>query len=271
MQLLLDAVDDLQRVHTLTHDDDSADGLSLAVPFRHTFADVGSEAHSSQIAHQDRCPILTADCNGCEIIKGAEITEAADHVLRAAQVKNPTANFICAHLYFVDDCRKRYAIGKQLVGIELHLILPDEAADAGDLSNPRNGLQGIAQVPVLQATQIGKTMFAALIDDGILIDPTSPRRIGADGRMYVLRQTSADLLQVFDDARTRPIEVRTVLENYIDVGITQHGLRAHSFNMRGSQQTGDDGIGHLIFDDIGWLACPLSMNDHLHIGDIRQC
>src|SRR5258708_8708633 len=41
--------------------------------------------------------------------------------------------------------------------------------------------------------------------------------------------------------------------------------------MRRSQQAGDDGIGHLVFDDVGRLACPTRMNDHLHIRDVRQC
>jgi hypothetical protein len=114
------------------------------MPLRNPFADIRAEAHRSQIAHQDRCPILAADGNRSEIIQRAQIAEPADHVVRAAQVENATADFIRAHLYFVDDGRKRNAIGKQLVGIELYLILPDEAADAGNFGNSGHGLQGIA-------------------------------------------------------------------------------------------------------------------------------
>ena len=40
--------------------------------------------------------------------------------------------------------------------------------------------------------------------------------------------------------------------------------------MRRGQQTGHDRIGHLVFDDIGRLACPARMNDHLHVRDIGQ-
>jgi hypothetical protein len=67
-------------------------------------------------------------------------------------------------------------------------------------------------MPVLQAAQVGKTVFAALIDDGILVDPACARRIGANRRVHVLRQTPADLLQVFDDTRARPVEIRAVLK-----------------------------------------------------------
>ena len=111
-------------------------------------------------------------------------------------------------------------------------------------------------MPVLQAAQVGKTVLAALVDDGILVDPACARRIGADRRMYVLRQPPADLLQVFNDPRARPVEVRAILKDYIDVGIPEHGLRANGFDMRGGQQAGDDRIGHLVFDDVGRLTRP---------------
>ena len=119
------------------------------MPLRNTFADIRAEAHRSQIAYQNRCPILAANGNRSEVIQRTQIAETADHVVCAAQVKNATADFIRAPLYFVDDCRKRDAIGKQLIGIKLYLILLDEAADAGNFSHSRHSLQRIAQMPIL--------------------------------------------------------------------------------------------------------------------------
>src|SRR5277367_2790610 len=239
------------------------------MPLGNTFANIWAEAHCSQIAYQDRCPVFAADGNGGEIVQRTEIAETANDVVCAAQVKNAAADLTRAHLYLVDDGRQRNAIGKQLVGIKLYLILLYEAADAGDLSHSRHGLQRIAQMPVLQATQVGETVLAALVDDGILIDPACTCCIGTNGRMHVLRQTPADLLQVLDHTRSSPVDVRSVLKNDIDVGIAQHGLCANSFDMRGSQQTGNDRVSHLVFDHIGRLACPTRVNDHLHVGDIR--
>ena len=89
--------------------------------------------------------------------------------------------------------------------------------------------------------------------------------------MHILRQTSADLLQVFDNTRTRPVKVGAVLKHHIDVGVAEHGLCAHGLHMRRGEKTGHDRIGHLIFDDIGRLSFPGCVDDHLHIGDIRQC
>ena len=254
----------------LTHDDDAADGFSFAIPLRDSFADIGAEAHRSQIAQQDGRSVLAADGNRSQIIQRAQIAETADHVLRPAQIEHTTADFIRAHLYLVDDRRKRNAIGEQLVGIELYLILPDEAADAGDLSNAGHGLQGIAQMPVLQAAQVGKAVLAALIDDGIFVDPACARCIGADRRMHVLGQPPADLLQIFNDTRTRPVEISAILENYVDIGVPEHRLSANCFHMRRSQQAGDDRIGHLVFDHVGRFTGPGRVDDDLHIRDVRQ-
>ena len=81
--------------------------------------------------------------------------------------------------------------------------------------------------------------------------------------MHVLGQSALDLLQVFDDARARPVEIRAVLEDDEDIRIAEHRLRAHGLDMRRSQQAGDDRIGHLVFDDVGRLARPIRVDDHL--------
>ena len=43
-ELLLYAVDDIQRIHALTHDDDAADGFAFAVPLGDPFANIRAEA-----------------------------------------------------------------------------------------------------------------------------------------------------------------------------------------------------------------------------------
>ena len=59
-------------------------------------------------------------------------------------------------------------------------------------------------------------------------------------------------------------------KDHEDIGIAKHRLRAHGLHMRRGEQAGDDRIGHLVFDDVGRLACPACVNDHLHVGDVRQ-
>src|SRR5882757_836229 len=113
-------------------------------------------------------------------------------------------------------------------------------------------------------------MFAALVDDGILIHPACARRIRTDDGMYAFWQTPADLLQVFNDTRARPIEVGAIQKDNIDVGVSEHSLGADGFYMRRGKETGNDRIGHLVLYYIGWLTRPGCMNDHLHVRDVRQ-
>ena len=54
LQLLLDAVDDVQRVLAVAHDDDAADRFALAVEFRDAAPQVRAEMHGADILHIDR-------------------------------------------------------------------------------------------------------------------------------------------------------------------------------------------------------------------------
>ena len=123
----------------------------------------------------------------------------------------------------------------------------------------------IAQVPVLEASQVGKTLFVIVIDEHIFIDPTSARCIGTNGRMYVCRKPSGDRLQVLHDPRTGPIDIRPVFEDHEDIGVIEHGLRAYRFHPRCGQQGRHDRVRNLIFISVGGLTLPVGMNDDLHV------
>ena len=43
-----------------------------------------------------------------------------------------------------------------------------------------------------------------------------------------------------------------------------------AFTLRRGQQRGHDRVSDLVLDDVGRLAIPIRMNDHLDVGDVRQ-
>ena len=88
--------------------------------------------------------------------------------------------------------------------------------------------------------------------------------------MNVCRQTPGKLLQIFEDARPRPVKIGAVVEDDEDTGVTEHGLGADALDVRSGQQRGDDGIRYLVFDNIGRLAGPVCVNHHLHVADVGQ-
>ena len=74
--------------------------------------------------------------------------------------------------------------------------------------------------------------------------------------MHFGRQPAADLLEIFEHAGARPVKVRSVLEDDVDIGIAEHRLRANGLHMRRGQKAGHDRVGDLIFDDVWRLSQP---------------
>src|SRR5207248_7006209 len=67
-----------------------------------------------------------------------------------------------------------------------------------------------------------------------------------------------------------PINVCAVLKYDEDVAIIEHRLGANGLYVWRRQERRYDGVGDLIFDDVGRFAFPTGMNDDLNVGNIRQ-
>src|SRR5207248_7200303 len=71
-----------------------------------------------------------------------------------------------------------------------------------------------------------------------------------------------------NDARSRPINVGTVLEDDVNKRLAEHRFAADEFHFwRGNEDTGNR-ISDLVLDQIRRAAFPLSVNDHLHVAQI---
>ncbi len=68
-QFFLHAIDDIQGVHAVAHDDDARDGFSLALPLRHAFSNIGTETDRTEIANLDGSSVLRGDGHGFEIVQ----------------------------------------------------------------------------------------------------------------------------------------------------------------------------------------------------------
>jgi hypothetical protein len=90
----------------------------------------------------------------------------------------------------------------------------DEPADAGDLGHALRFGDAIADVPILDRSQIGQIFLRAAHD--VLVDPTNPRRIGTEGWGDPGRQTPSGRTEIFEDTRARPVEIGAVLKDDVD-------------------------------------------------------
>ena len=199
-----------------------------------------------------------------------DIAEAADHVVRSRHLEHASTDLAVAIADFVDHRFQRDLEREQPIRIELDLVLLYEAADSGDLRNPWHGFERIAHVPILQAAEVGETVSMTLVDECIFVHPARAGCVRPDHGIHASRKLACNLLEVFQHAAARPIDVGAVFEHDEHIRVVGHRLRANRLHMRRRKHRGDDRIGHLILDEIGRLPHPFGVDDHLDVGDVRQ-
>src|SRR6266700_8051300 len=108
------------------------------------------------------------------------------------------------------------------------------------------------------------------VNQHVLENPTHSGGLWPNYGLRPLWQASAKLLNVFEDPRTRPVQVRPVLKHDKHIGVAEHGLSTHSFHMRSSEQGRNNRIRDLVLNDIWRASRPGRMHNNLHVGDVRQ-
>ena len=108
LEFLLDALDHLQGVLALAHDDDAGDGLTCPVPVRNPAADVGAESHFSHIGYADRNAARTLRQHDlADIVGGLRVAATAHHVLGAAEFHQAAADVVVAAAHRLHDLANR--------------------------------------------------------------------------------------------------------------------------------------------------------------------
>ena len=156
------------------------------------------------------------------------------------------------------------------VRIEHDLVLLDHASDTRHFRDAGNGLELVSQEPVLNASQARQIMSAGAVDKGIFVNPPHARRIRTERARNTLGQAILDLVEVFEHTRPRPVKVGTILENDVDVAVTEHRVAAYGLCSGHRQHGRRHRVGHLVLDYPGRLARIVGSDDNLDIGQIGQ-
>ena len=106
---------------------------------------------------------------------GSDIAAAAHHVFRAAQLDGTAADIVVAHANGIDHAFHRQTVSRQLVRIQIDLVLAHESADAGDFRHAFDAADLIAQVPVLKTAQLSQIVFLRFIDQARTERPSRRR------------------------------------------------------------------------------------------------
>src|ERR1700738_5361314 len=139
-----------------------------------------------------------------------QIAQAPNHVLGAPELKQPPAHLVGAVTDLVDHRRERDVKGAELVGIQSDLVLTDKTADRRDFRHPWNRLDLIPEKPILEAAQIGETVAMVVIDDEVLIHPACGGRVRPDHRVDPGGKAPGNLLEILQDTRARPAQIRAL-------------------------------------------------------------
>src|SRR5207245_9937836 len=106
---------------------------------------------------------------------------------------------------------------------------------------------------------------AAIVNQRVFVQPSHARGVGSDRRVYTLRQRAAHRIQIFNDARSRPVNVSTVFEDDVDERFAEHRFATHKLYFgRGDEDRGN-WISDLVLDQIGRTSLPIRIDDHLAI------
>src|SRR5205823_12225208 len=167
-----------------------------------------------------------------------------------------------------DDVAERDVICDERVWIEIDLVLLYETADRRDFRDTFHRRKCVTQIPILNGTQLRQVMLAGVIDQRVFVNPSDTRRVGADDRVYTLWKRATHRIQIFNDARSRPINVGTVLEDDVNERFTEHRFAAHELYFgRGDEDRGN-WISDLVLDQIGGTTLPIRIDDHLDIAQV---
>ncbi len=233
--LRLDALDHLEGVLAVAHDDDARDRLSGTVEIGETAAEIRAQRDLADVLDADRRAALARrEHDVLEIANRPRVAASAHHVLGTAELDQSAAHLVVSTAHRIHDAVDRHAVGLQPVRVDVDLVLPHVAAERRDVGHARNRSEVVAEIPVLIGAQLRQTVFARLIRQHVLEDPAEAGRVRPELGPRPLRQAGENGREIFERARAGPVEVGAVLEDDVDVRIAEVGETAHRLDARGS-------------------------------------
>src|ERR1019366_8710252 len=152
---LFDMSQDVVNALAIADHDDAAGGIAQAVEVHGAATNIRPQLNESHAPHKNRSPVdLRAQRHGLEVGRISDIAPAAHHVFPPRKLQHAAAHLLITAANLFDDLVDRDFVGLQLVGVDRHLVLLDEAADGGDFSDARYGADLILTLPILQRAQL---------------------------------------------------------------------------------------------------------------------
>jgi hypothetical protein len=163
----------------------------------------------------------------------------------------------------------------EFVGIEVHLVLADEAAHPGHLGHAGDGAKLVAQIPVLEAAELAQIGSPACgagfgVIEVILENPAEAGGIGTECGPNAIGHREGEGGEPFQHASAGEVGVDPVLKDNGDHGVAEVGVGAHFFDPGHALKAGGKREGDLILD-LTWRASgPFGEHDDLVFAQVRD-
>src|SRR6266436_3779026 len=144
---LLDVLNHVQRIDAETLQHDPAGDFAFAVEFGDAAPLVGAEFDPRYVLEQHRRAAAALEHDVAEVVDALDVALAANHIFEFGQLDGSAADIGIAGADRVAHLRHGDAEVAHALRIEDDVVLPDEAADAGDFSDALRLGQRKFQVP----------------------------------------------------------------------------------------------------------------------------
>ena len=202
-----------------------------------------------------------------EIGARAEVAVAAHHVLGAAEFDHAPADLAVAAAHGLHDLADGEAVGAQPVGIDVHLVLADVAAERRDVGDAGDRLQ-VSSGDTSPAAIAGRRGCASrVVHEHVLEHPAEAGRVGSELGRDALRQARKDRREVLERPRARPVDIGAVVEDDVDERVAEVRDAAHRLDVRRADERRDDRRGDLVLDQVR-AAIPARVDDHLRVAEV---
>src|SRR5207249_4963813 len=187
LDFLFNVVDDVERVLAVAHHDDATDSLTASVQLGHAAPDIPAEMHRADVLHINRRSVLNLEDNVLDVLYFFDVTTPAHVILRARDLENFSTDIGIAHFDSVDHLAERDVVSNERVWIEIDLVLFYETTDRRDFRHAFHGRERVTKILILNRAQLREIVFAAVIDQRVLINPAHAGRVRANDRIDTFR------------------------------------------------------------------------------------
>lgn len=182
-----------------------------------------AQAYVRELLEAQRDAVDGANDDLFEVGDATDEAEAANEVFDAVDLEGAGADVEVRALDGHDQLLQGDAVGPHGIGVDVNLIFLDMTADGGDLGDAADGLKGVAEVPILNTTQLlqvpaaaGLALFIAALE-GVPEDLAEAGGVGAEGGAHGIREGAVwEAGEFFEDARAGPVEVNLFFEDDVD-------------------------------------------------------